>query len=373
MEVTDILHKVLGTRVGLVHQGRKRRFFSIVEALLQGRQCTLTALGRALSVVTGRTNEKHSIKRVDRCLERCVLLVDGTDYTGDYSALVASVPCGGRSVDILAMVVPKKKIASRSTETAFLAKLDVLLQGRSNVVLVTDAGFSRPWFRAVQRRGWDFIGRLSRTAHVQSHRIDTAPWVPSSSFHKKARYHRAIDVGTFSVAKTNPYTARVVLYKKKPKKRHGATKPNRKGVHPSMGAYRSYQSRNTRPWVLVTSLSTPATDVARLYATRMQCEENFRDLKSHRFGFSMEDVQVSTTKRAEVLFAIASLAHWLALIVGSFAEATSLHTSFQANSITKRRVLSSFFLGLRVLAHTTNISRYLRFPPPSLSPIILIA
>jgi hypothetical protein len=65
----------------------------------------------------------------------------------------------------------------------------------------------------------------------------------------------------------------------------------------------------------ITSLEalSPAR-IVKLYARRMQIEQSFRDLKSHRYGCAFEDTLTRDPKRLEMLLlihALACLAAWL--------------------------------------------------------------
>lgn len=77
----------------------------------------------------------------------------------------------------------------------------------------------------------------------------------------------------------------------------------------------------------------------------MQIEETFRDLKSHRFGWSFEDTRSASPQRLQVLLLIAAFAALVTILVGYSLERAGLHRLYQANTIRKRRVLSIFFLG----------------------------
>lgn len=75
--------------------------------------------------------------------------------------------------------------------------------------------------------------------------------------------------------------------------------------------------RTKEPWLLAVSASLDALSPARivkLYARRMQIEQSFRDLKSHRYGCAFEDTLTRDPKRLELLLlihALACLAAWL--------------------------------------------------------------
>ena len=104
------------------------------------------------------------------------------------------------------------------------------------------------------------------------------------------------------------------------------------------------------PLLLATSLKCSSRLVVEYYGYRMQIEESFRDIKSHRYGFSFEDVGCNSIKRIEVLLLIASFANVAMHIVGIAAEKEILHYQFQANTIRNRRVLSLFSLAKRIFA-----------------------
>ena len=82
----------------------------------------------------------------------------------------------------------------------------------------------------------------------------------------------------------------------------------------------------------------------------MQIEETFRDIKSHRYGWSFEDARSDSTERLNVLLLVAALGAVAVLIVGVAAEQQELTRRYQANTVRNRRVLSVFFLGNAVVA-----------------------
>jgi hypothetical protein len=74
------------------------------------------------------------------------------------------------------------------------------------------------------------------------------------------------------------------------------------------------------PWLLATSLGCSAHEVTRIYALRMQTEETYRGLKSHRFGWSFEDSPSTTAHRLAVLLLIGVLAALVVTLVGWLSE-----------------------------------------------------
>ena len=75
----------------------------------------------------------------------------------------------------------------------------------------------------------------------------------------------------------------------------------------------------------------------------MQIEETFRDAKSHRFGWSLGIVRLSTPQRTAALLVLAALAMVVVTLIGMAAERAGAHRAYQANTET-RRVLSFFAL-----------------------------
>ncbi|MDA0824809.1 MAG: IS4 family transposase, partial [Proteobacteria bacterium] len=59
-----------------IHNRRLGSIFSAVSGLLDGRQLSLTSVGRHLP---GGAKEKHKIKRVDRLLSNAILSADRRD------------------------------------------------------------------------------------------------------------------------------------------------------------------------------------------------------------------------------------------------------------------------------------------------------
>ncbi|MCE4300561.1 transposase, partial [Xanthomonas hortorum] len=91
-----------------------------------------------------------------------VIVIDWSDLKPDKSwcLLRAAVPVGGRTLTLLDMVVPGKQQGSPGAERRFLQQLRALVPDDVRPILVTDAGFRTPWFRAVSAMGWCWVGRL---------------------------------------------------------------------------------------------------------------------------------------------------------------------------------------------------------------------
>src|SRR5919109_339215 len=81
----------------------------------------------------------------------------------------------------------------------------------------------------------------------------------------------------------------------------------------------------------------------------VQIEEAFRDLKSTRFGLSLELHRTYQVERLQVLLLIATLALMVAWLIGKATELTGQHRHYQANTVRDRVVLSTIFVGLKVI------------------------
>ena len=137
----------------------------------------------------------------------------------------------------------------------------------------------------------------------------------------------------------------IVLYKAKPKGRvrlgkMGQKKRNRTSLVAS--------ARAREPWLLATSLSVAAKEIVQIYATRMQIEEAFRDLKCPRFGLSLYQNGTYKIERMAILVLIGSLTQTFAWLLGKATKLVGKHRHFQANTVTHTNVLSTIFIGIQV-------------------------
>src|SRR5215208_2799547 len=190
--VVPVLDRWLRRSCPTVHVVRALAVVTVVEALVLGAKLALTHLGRNLR---SSAYAKHSIKRVDRLLgnrhlhaersliyralahwllaatPRPILLIDWADCgpgekgkkgkkKGRWLLLRAAVPLGGRAVPIYEEVHPLRRYNSPRTHRRFLQQLRAVLPATCAPILITDAGFRGPWFREVERHGWDWIGRV---------------------------------------------------------------------------------------------------------------------------------------------------------------------------------------------------------------------
>jgi len=361
-----------------MHALRSRVLLCAVEAMIHGRRLTLMDLARswpgaeriraplkALDRLLGNQHlhaERECIyKAMTRWLVRSrhpIILVDWSDLKADRSwhLLRAAMPVGGRSLPILDVVVPAGQQNSAKVEKQFLQRLANVLPEGVCPILVTDAGFRGPWFRAVESMGWRWLGRLRNTTYLKPSLVpnDASHWVSCKALYEMAT-RAPRDLGTMEIARSNPLTARVVLHAKPPQ---GRKDRNRQGVAARNSYSRQHAKREREPWLLMASpdLKLSARQLVTLYARRMQIELSFRDLKSHRYGQAFEDSLTRKGPRIEVLLLLSALATFAAWLVGMACEASGID-QWLAPFRSKRRLYSVMRLGREAL-----VRRWLKIP-----------
>ena len=369
MHIRQLLHKVF---IPASQRIDKRLNRSLMEAALTLSDCkhlSIAALGRC---GMSSTTVKHTIKRVDRlfgnprlhgkraiyyqimvkCLIglnlRPVILVDWSGLTrcGEYHFLRASVPVGGRALVIWESTYHEKDYTSQRTHRRFIKELKALLPKECRPIIVTDAGFRCPWFKLIQKQGWDFIGRVRNRTQCQETGLDN--WLPVKDYYTRAtRTARYLFRGL--LAKDNPVACEFYLYRGKKQHRE---KKNLRGKKVQCSVSIKHAKREREPWLLVSSLTTEVytpSQIISLYRQRMQIEEAFRDLKNTRNGFSLRHCRSFGTERLNVALLIAAIAMLLLWIVGIITKQQKQHYQYQANTIRHRSVLSTFTIGWQTL------------------------
>lgn len=365
MHVETFIQESLRTVSQKMHEKRFLALSEMVSAALRGTCLTVTGLGRALG---GTAKEKHCIKRADRLLSNDKLLPESTEiYFSmarrilqsvesptiliDWSTisernqlflLRASSPVKGRSLTLYEEVHTLARKESPLVHRKFLRTLQELLPVGCRPVIVTDAGFRTPWFRQVRRLGWDYVGRI-RNRHMVKR--NGSKWVTAKSFYQTANITPR-SLGSVILTRANPICCELVLCRQKAR---GRMEQTLRGERAKRRQSRKHAEREQEPWLIATSLSLPPQKVIALYKTRMQIEESFRDLKSARYGLSLEFSGTKKHSRMSILLLIASLALWICWLLGKAAHILGLHRTLQANTVRTRNVLSMIFLGFRVV------------------------
>lgn len=378
MHATKVLQKILSPVTARLDARNVRNLFFAVEALLVGRRLTLTELARHFP---GASRISAPLKRFDRLLgnravqtvraqcyqaallwlirmPRPVLIIDWSEVKSDgrWHLLRAAVVARGRTLTVYEEVHPTAKLASPRVEAAFLKRLHSMLPEGIRPILVTDAGFRVPWFRAVEALGWHFLGRVrhrSRVKFVESSHSEQG-WIASKALYASATPH-AVLLGEVELTESKRFLCRLTLVRRRARGRVHLT---RRGKC-ARGRYsRKIAQREREPWLLAASVSLKelsAAEIVTLYAKRMQIEQSFRDLKSHRYGAAFEDTLTRDPGRLEMLLlihALATLAAWLE----GLAVVTALLIAHPGLA-TKRSRHSAVWLGWEALRrHGTRLS-----------------
>ena len=360
MRAVEILQDKLGESLDFLHSKRRAALWRVVVGLLNGQELWLTELGRSLP---GACSVKHRVKAVDRFVgssamqaaitkiyaalarlllgstKRPVLLVDWTGAGPGLYMLNASIAFAGRALSILSRTYSESKKANPDVERAFLSELKTIIPPHCRPVLVTDAGFLFKWVDSVRACGWDYIGRVRLKKMVL--RID-GRCMRLDEVYKLAK-RKPRNFGTVWVGKTNPRAHRVVLSAKP--KTTGRHRLGRKGQPLTGSCARTCRDAAREPLLLITSLSDAPSVVVDIYQMRMQIEETFRDLKSHRYGWSTRHIRSANRGRVDVLYLIAALAAVAMHLLGLTIRGGLLARGLQANTERRRNVFSTFFLG----------------------------
>jgi hypothetical protein len=334
MHARDILSRCLSEVLGPMHARRRNVLLQALQALIDGRRLTMTDLSRSWP---GATFSHAPLKAVDRLLSNPhihrsilplsramsawllkepspVLVVDWVDLRRDgcWCALRAAVPVGGRTVTVYERIYPIKRINSPIAEREFLALLAQVIPDGVRPIVVTDAGFRSGWFRAVAGYGWDYIGRVRNNVKVCSSETN---WHACATLHVGAG-RRAEDLGAHRIVQGEPVSCRLIRVRRQRKQRDQLTQAGQ----PQQGTpARKARKAAREPWLLATSLPperSRAAQVVSIYGKRMQIEESFRDLKSHRFGMGFEDSQTRDERRLSVLLLLNMLAGFVAWLLG---------------------------------------------------------
>jgi hypothetical protein len=160
--------------------------------------------------------------------------------------LRASVAVEGRSVTLFEEIHPQQKYGDRNVHRRFLSRLAKLLPAGSAPIIMTDAGFRSTWFDLVNRRHWQWIGRIRGKDMI---RVADGPWRRCTDFYREATRMPQTYPDAHYV-RANPTPCRLVLAQRAAK---GRTRRTRLGQR-ARSRTSLKASRNARePWLLATS------------------------------------------------------------------------------------------------------------------------
>jgi hypothetical protein len=283
-----------------------------------------------------------------------VVAVDWTQLPSDLYALTATVAFCGRGLPIFSIVRPQKELGSPRAHDAFLDGLRAIFPDGCRPILVADAGFKTPFFQACEARGFDFVIRLRGNGVAETWDFDAAePSVKlrfEELFERAGRHAQCLGARV-PHASTRSKTYRLVL----------ASRPKGRIRRRPNEAKQFYRRRAQEPWLLATTLENePAEQIVRIYATRMQIEETFRDIKDPRFGWALDHSRTRCPRRFNALLLIAAVATAAVTFVGATAENNGRSRTIQVNTERSRRVLSLYRIGNSLLLRARAICFQLR-------------
>jgi hypothetical protein len=222
---------------------------------------------------------------------------------------------------------------------------------------MTDAGFHAPWFKAVSKLGWCYIGRLRGRNRVL---LQFDPfWRPARASYRRAT-SKALVPGAGRYAYSNPVNVRVVLAKRQDKQRWQLT------IFGARAASRKSEKNARRarePWLLATSpaLSHLAVkSIVARYRQRMGIEQSFRNNKHLRVGMGFELARSRSAQHLNILLLILHLAAFKQRLIGDSAKESQLELQFSATRRKDRREVSVLTLVRRILDEPPHLLKQLR-------------
>jgi len=379
MYALTLLHKILHKQCHKIHATRFTTCLAAVQALTEGAKASVTSLGRGLP---GLAYDKHKIKRIDRLLSNDflyrerhpiysalthqllsglpepVIAIDWSPLCADQSwqLLRAAVPVGGRSLTLYEEVHPRSKLGNRKVQHRFLMQLATMIPEGSHPIVVADSGFKTPFYTYIENTlGWHWIGRI-RGQDFLSWQAKGNQWFSAKSLYRKAT-RTAKHFGQVRWTQRNPFAAFVVLIRQPGKNRKSLTlagKVRRSKQH------KTHAARENEPWLLVASLSLvqrSSKQVVKIYRTRMQIEEGFRDCKASNFGLGLSSNRRVNQNRRSILCLLAALAIFVLWCIGMAGRTTLKAKQLRVNSSSKREPYSVIFLARLLIAQQ-------KFRPP---------
>lgn len=387
MHACKILQNILRPVTAHIDVRNLRSLLLAVESVLIGRRLTLMELARHFP---GAERIRAPLKRLDRLLgnrsvqavrtriyqaalawllrsPQPVLIVDWSEIKSDgqWHLLRAGVACRGRTVTVYEEVHPQAKKNNSTVESAFLKQLKRLLPDQVSPIIITDAGFKVPWFRAVEALGWHWIGRVR--SRILLRFPGQSDWIASHTLYAQATT-KGRDLGNVELTRSNPITCRLTLTRRS---RQGRMERTRYGQRARGGHSRKLARRTREPWLLASACSLDdesAAEIVKLYARRMQIEQSFRDLKSHRYGCAFEDTLTRDPRRLEMLLLIHALACLVAWLAGLMVATMTLAHDGGKKRHRQRRHHSIVWIGWEYLRRASarlslpvpNTARHLR-------------
>jgi hypothetical protein len=326
------------SRLRGVHRTRLKTISAVLWGFLSTTRLGVTAIANGISSLT---SIRHSIKRVSRFLcnpnvdpteamralcreaealgKPMVVALDWVELRGGMRALVAGLCTGkGRALPLAWTVVKPSEFyrSQNNVEEGFLRLFSTFFVDPARVCIIADRGFRRAAFLALlDSLGFGYVVRICGHVHV-----------------KGARYAGLLE--EYRLAERGEFDLGRVSYRE-----DGVTRTR---------VVARWMRGSEEPWYLATNLDRKLGKVCDVYAMRMEIEEGFRDLKSHRYGAALRYVRLSEPERYERLFMIWAMGTWLLWAQGLAGIKRNLHLGLSSAPNT-RRDLSILRIGAKLL------------------------
>lgn len=377
MHITRLMHQRFQKQLNFVHKSRLGNLMLAVETSVKCNKLYLTGIGREIS---NRNKTGSNIQKMDRLLGNTHLLNERQDFyklmidqlitsnnrpivhidwtcinsTTNLYVLRAGLSMKGRSIVLYEECYPKREENNHKTHMAFLKQLKNLLPSSAKPIIVTDAGFRTPWFRQVNKLGWDFVGRL-RNKNKLYFDNDSHAELSGTLYQRVTSQPNYI--GQAKLTEKHKLSVHLVLYKEKNKHRHKLNKYKKVSCS---GKSKRYKKAQKEPWLLVTSLAPKAAlakSVVKIYSQRMRIEENIRDTKCPHYGLGLKLSLSRSTARINILLLIAAIATFIAWLAGIFTLKQGRAADFQAHSAKIVCALSIVYLGREVCKKALKMTK----------------
>jgi hypothetical protein len=322
-----------------MHSTRLATLSALVFGFLRSARLGIAAIAEG---IVGETLTRHKRKRVDRFLGnvgfdtlevmkmlaleawryigRLTIAVDWVELRNNFTAIVATATTGkGRALPVAWSVEQRSKLhrSQNSLEEGFMRLIAALLPDPRWITVVCDRGFGRAMLLpAIEAMGMNYVIRVR--GHVQ---------IASGSYRGllenfPLKEGETADLGPVDYREDGVTSTRLV-------------------AHWARGA--------EEPLYLATNLTNTPKRIVRIYSQRMQEEESFRDMKSHRYGFALRYPKLTKGERYERLFVIWAVGVWLFFAQGAAAVSLQLHLGL-STATNGRRDLSIVRIGVILIA-----------------------
>lgn len=371
MFAEELLFDALVEGCPFIHQNRLNAVLDVAQALSASQSLSSSKIGRH---ITGQSNVKHKIKKVDRLegnpklhQELNTLYKGLSDYVLTYLSqdkdlpividvcfmkddraiqmLSAEVASKGRSIPLYRKVFKEGELKTQTHD--FLAALSHCVPQGREIIIIMDAGFYDEWFKTIESYGWYWVCRVRQG---KSFRFKgSEQWMTVREFIPQVKA-RTASYDEIALTRRHKHLCRLVTTRRSAKGRSVKVSRGKTTTKLASGRYRSSA---VEPWLLATNLPEhyKGAQIVNLYSKRMQIEESFRDVKSPQFGLSARHIRTTCTYRWSVkmlLAAITQITYW---IIGVIGHSQDMQRVFQANTVRDKKVFSYFTLGKLIIEH----------------------